>query len=297
LRPGHGVEGFACLCRHDQRSARSTERKRDMGQRFPSYSLPGCPLSERRLPIFFLDSPAGVTRQRQQRAIDAIGDLNRQRFGETGDAEISARIASYELAFRMQASAPELTDLSKESQATLDLYGSTPGKPSFANNCLLARRLVERGARCIQLYHTDWDHHAEIETKLDKICPEVDRASAALVSDLKQRGLLDSTLVVWGGEFGRTPMSEGDGSKIGRNHQINGYSVWLSGGGVKSGLQVGATDELGFQTAEEPVAVHDLHATILHCFGLDHKKLTYEFQGRPFRLTDVAGKVIDKLLA
>jgi hypothetical protein len=267
------------------------------GSGFLPTQYQGVPFLNSTSPIFFLDNPGGVTRQRQERAIEAIGDLNRQRLAATGDEEINARITSYELAFRMQASAPELTDLSTEPQATLDLYGATPGKPGFATNCLLARRLVERGVRCVQLYHTDWDHHAEIETRLDKICPEVDRASAALISDLKQRGLLDSTLVVWGGEFGRTPMSEGDGAKSGRNHQINGYSVWLSGGGIKPGLQVGATDDLGFQSVENPVDVHDLHATILHCFGLDHKKLTYEFQGRPFRLTDVAGNVIHKLLA
>src|SRR6185437_7170748 len=196
----------------------------------------------------------------------------------SGDPEINTRIASYELAFRMQSSAPELTDLSRESQATLDLYGAVPGKPSFANNCLLARRLVERGVRCVQIYHTDWDHHTNIEKGLNKICPQVDRPSAALIADLKQRGLLDSTLVVWGGEFGRTPMSEGTGGSPGRNHLIDGYTTWLAGGGIKPGLSVGQTDELGFQSVEDPVDIHDLHATLLYCFGLDHKKLTYEFQ-------------------
>ena len=257
----------------------------------------GVPFLNAKSPIFHLNSPDGVTQARQRRAIDTIRDLNQQRLAVTGDNEIETRIASYELAFRMQTSAPELTELTKESQATLDLYGAQPGKPSFANNCLLARRLVERGVRCVQVYHTDWDHHAGIEKGLDKICPEVDRASAALITDLKQRGLLDSTLVVWGGEFGRTPMSEGDGKNPGRNHQIDGFTVWLAGGGVRGGMTVGETDDLGFQSVNELVEVHDLHATILHCFGLDHTKLTYNSQGRPFRLTDVAGKVVRKLIS
>jgi len=189
----------------------------------------------------------------------------------------------------MQSSAPDLMDLARESQATLDLYGATPGKPGFATNCLLARRLVERGVRCVQVYHTDWDHHTGIDGRLDKICPEVDRASAALLTDLKQRGLLDQTLVVWGGEFGRTPMAEGTAKSAGRNHLIDGYSVWLAGGGVQRGASVGLTDELGFQSVKDTVSVHDLHATILHQCGFDHKRLTYRVQGRDFRLTDVEG--------
>lgn len=266
------------------------------GSGFLPTTYQGVPFLNAKSPIFYLNSPAGVTPERQKREIDAVRDLNQQRLIDTGDREIQTRIASYELAFRMQTSAPEVTDLSRESQATLDLYGATPGKPGFANNCLLARRLVERGVRCIQVYHTDWDHHGNIEGGLAKVCPEVDRASAALIADLKQRGLLDSTLVVWGGEFGRTPMSEGSEKAPGRNHHIDGYSVWLAGGGIKPGLQIGATDELGFQSVSEPVNIHDLHATILRCFGLEHTQLTYTFQGRRFRLTDVEGNVVKRLL-
>jgi hypothetical protein len=266
------------------------------GSGFLPTNYQGVPFLNAKSPIFYLDSPAGVTPARQKREIEAVADLNHIRFQASHDPEIDTRIGSYELAFRMQSSAPELTDLSRESQATLDLYGATPGKPSFANNCLLARRLVERGVRCVQVYHTDWDHHANIEAGLDKICPQVDRPSAALIADLKQRGLLDSTLVVWGGEFGRTPMSEGGDKNPGRNHLIDGYTTWLAGGGIHPGMKIGETDELGFQGVADPVDIHDLHATLLSCFGLDHKKLTYEFQGRPFRLTDVSGNVVTKLV-
>jgi uncharacterized protein (DUF1501 family) len=188
-------------------------------------------------------------------------------------------------------------DISKESRQTLDMYGATPGKASFANNCLLARRLVERGVRCVQVYHTDWDHHNNIEKSLDKICPEVDRPSAALVRDLEQRGLLESTVVLWGGEFGRTPMREGGEGAPGRNHQVDAMSVWLAGGGIRAGQTVGKTDELGFRAVEDPVHVHDLHATLLHLFGMNHKELTYRFQGRDFRLTDVEGSVVSKLVS
>jgi len=252
----------------------------------------GVPFLNAKSPIYHLSNPPGVTSERQQRAIDAIRDLNQERLAMTGDREIETRIASYEMAFRMQSSAPDLMDLGRESQQTLDLYGVTPGKPGFATNCLLARRLVEKGVRCVQVYHTDWDHHAGIEAGLNKLCPEVDRASAALLTDLKQRGLLEQTLVVWGGEFGRTPMAEGSARNPGRNHLIDGYTVWMAGGGVRGGAAVGATDELGFQTVADPVEVHDLHATILHLFGFDHTRLTYRFQGRDFRLTDVAGHVV-----
>ena len=266
------------------------------GSGFLPTNYQGVPFLNAKSPIFYLDSPPGVTAARQQREIEAISDLNRIRFKAFGDPEINTRIASYELAFRMQSSAPELTDLSRESQTTLDAYGAVPGKPSFASNCLLARRLIERGVRCVQVYHTDWDHHTNIEKGLNKICPEVDRPSAALVADLKQRGLLDSTLVVWGGEFGRTPMSEGATGNPGRNHLIDGYTTWVAGGGIKPGMKVGQTDDLGFQSVENTVDIHDLHATLLYCFGLDHKKLIYEFQGRPFRLTDVAGNVVQQLV-
>jgi hypothetical protein len=204
------------------------------------------------------------------------------------------------MAFRMQTSAPELIDLTKEDKRTLDLYGAVPGKPSFASNCLLARRLVERGVRFVQLYHTDWDHHGgggdNLATGLDRVCKETDQPAAALVQDLKRRGLLDSTLVIWGGEFGRTPMGE-IRETVGRNHHIDAFTMWLAGGGIKAGANVGTTDELGFAGAEDRIHVHDLHATILHLLGLEHTKLTYKFQGRDFRLTDVEGELVKKLLA
>ncbi len=251
-------------------------------------------------PILNLASPAGMSRQRQASRVEAIRNLNLARLAETGDPEIATRIASYEMAYRMQTSGPELIDFSSESQQTLDLYGAEPGARSFANNCLLARRLVERGVRFVQLYHAEWDHHGNahvnLQEGLDKVTRETDRPSAALVRDLKQRGLLDSTLVVWGGEFGRTPMGEKRDS-IGRNHHIDAYTVWFAGGGIRPGQTIGKTDELGFSAVEDPVHVHDIHATILHLLGLDHTRLTFRFQGREFRLTDVAGNVIEKLLA
>ncbi|HKB42035.1 MAG TPA: DUF1501 domain-containing protein, partial [Gemmataceae bacterium] len=210
------------------------------------------------------------------------------------------RIASYEMAYRMQSSAPELIDIARESKKTLEMYGAVPGKASFANNCLLARRLVERGVRFVQLYHADWDHHGssgvDLGKGLNQVTREIDQPCAALIRDLKARGLLDSTLVIWGGEFGRTPMGEVRDT-IGRNHHIDTYTMWLSGGGVKRGFDLGASDELGFAAAEDRVHVHDLQATILHLLGLDHTKLTFRFQGRDFRLTDVHGNVVTKLLA
>jgi hypothetical protein len=260
----------------------------------------GVPFRTSGEPILNLTSPPGISVTGQRQAIDAIRDLNAARLADTGDAEIATRIASYEMAYRMQSSAPELIDIAKESQQTLALYGAEPGQASFANNCLLARRLVERGVRFVQLYHTDWDHHGEagntLTKGLDLRCKEVDQPAAALVKDLKQRGLLDRTLVIWGGEFGRTPMGEVRES-VGRNHHIDAFTMWLAGGGIKPGINLGSTDELGFAPAEDRVHVHDLHATILHLLGLDHKKLTFRLQGRDFRLTDVHGEVIGKLLA
>jgi uncharacterized protein (DUF1501 family) len=204
------------------------------------------------------------------------------------------------MAYHMQSSAPELIDVSGESSETLKLYGAEPGKPSFANNCLLARRLVERGVRFVQLYHTEWDHHGsagqDLNGNLDIVCRDIDQPCAALIKDLKRRGLLDSTLVVWGGEFGRTPMGELRES-VGRNHHIDAYTMWMAGGGIKPGLNLGATDDFGFAPVEDRVHIHDLQATILHLLGLNHEKLTYRFQGRDFRLTDVAGQVVNKLLA
>ncbi len=263
-------------------------------------SYQGVPFRTSGEPILNLTNPPGISSFRQRQAIDAIRDLNVARLADTGDAEIATRIASYEMAYRMQSSAPELIDIATESRQTLALYGAEPGQVSFANNCLLARRLVERGVRFVQLYHTDWDHHGEagntLTKGLDLRCKEVDQPAAALVKDLKQRGLLDRTLVIWGGEFGRTPMGEVR-ENVGRNHHIDAFTMWLAGGGIKPGLNLGSTDELGFAPAEDRVHVHDLHATILHLLGLDHKKLTFRLQGRDFRLTDVHGDVVQKLLA
>lgn len=260
----------------------------------------GVPLRGGGDPILNLASPKGVSTETQRNSLNTIKELNLKRLMETGDEEIRTRIASYEMSYQMQTSAPELIDISGESKATLELYGAKPGEASFANNCLLARRLVERGTRFVQLYHTNWDHHGgpgETLTKdLDKVTHDVDQASAALVKDLKARGLLDDTLVIWGGEFGRTPMSEARKTP-GRNHHIDAFTMWFAGGGVKAGLVIGETDEFGFDSVDHECHVHDLHATILHLLGIDHEKLTFRFQGRDFRLTDVAGKVIQPLLA
>ncbi len=270
------------------------------GSGFLPTTYQGVPFRSTGEPILNLTRPNGLSNQRQREVIDAVKDLNAVRLADTGDPEIATRIASYEMAFRMQTSAPDLIDLAKEDRRTLDLYGATPGKPSFANNCLLARRLVERGVRFVQLYHTEWDHHGgpteNLTTTLDRVTREVDRPSMALIRDLKQRGLLDSTLVIWGGEFGRTPMGE-IRETVGRNHHIDAMTVWLAGGGIKPGLNFGATDELGFTAVEDKMHVHDLHATILHLLGLEHTRLTFRFQGREFRLTDVHGHVVKKLLA
>jgi hypothetical protein len=267
------------------------------GSGFLPTTYQGVPFLNGPEPIFDLKTPEGISAATQSRALEAVRDLNRRRLEVTGDSEVSTRIASYEMAFRMQTSAPELMNVAGESKDTLDLYGAVPGKGGFGMNCLLARRLIERGVRCVQVYHTDWDHHNNIEASLDKMCPEVDRGSAALVIDLKRRGLLDNTLVVWGGEFGRTPMSQQVEKAPGRNHQIDAYTMWMAGGGVKGGQTIGETDEMGFAPVSGSADVHDVHATILNQFGLDHTKLTYRFQGRDFRLTDVAGNVIRNLVA
>jgi hypothetical protein len=255
-------------------------------------------------PVLFLTNPEGVTPQMRRESLDALKSLNEMCLQSNGDPEILTRIASYEMAYRMQSSVPELTDISKEPPSIHQMYGTEPGKKSFANNCLLARRLVERGVRFVQLYHRGWDNHGtsshdDIVNRLPSLCRETDRAAAALVKDLKQRGLLETTLVVWGGEFGRTPMNEARNQSkfLGRDHHPRAFSMWLAGGGIKPGVTIGATDELGYNPVEDPIDVHDLHATILHLMGIDHTKLTYRFQGRDFRLTDVSGNVIEKLLA
>jgi hypothetical protein len=251
-------------------------------------------------PILDLTTPASISQSDQRKAIDVIRELNLARLVETGDPEIQTRINSYEMAYRMQSSAPELIDLRGESQATLNLYGVDPAQPSFARNCLLARRLVERGTRFVQLYHTSWDSHGgpgeTLEDDFPQRCREVDQGCAALIRDLKSRGLLEDTLVIWGGEFGRTPMGE-NRDKTGRNHHIDAFTMWFAGGGVKPGITFGKTDELGFNAAEDRAHVHDIHATILHLLGIDHKKLTFRFQGRDFRLTDVHGEVLRGMLA
>ncbi len=252
-------------------------------------------------PILNLSSPQGFDAQRQGEFVGAVKALNSIRKQSVGDPEIQTRIAAYEMAYRMQTSAPELMDLRGESKETLELYGADPEKPSFARNCLLARRLIEKGVRFVQLYHTDWDHHGNPGTNLgqplDDRCRETDQPSAALVMDLKRRGLLKDTLVVWSGEFGRTPQGEERDDLPGRDHHIDAYALWMAGGGVKGGQVVGKTDELGYYSVEDPVHVHDLQATILHLLGLDHERLTYRFQGRDFRLTDVEGHVVHKAIA
>lgn len=251
-------------------------------------------------PIPNLSTPNGISMKRQTAKLDAVRDLNLARLTEVGDPEISTRISSYEMAYRMQTSGPELMDLSTENQATLDLYGAKPGEQSFANNCLLARRMIERGVRFVQLYQTGWDHHGNrqnnLNEKLDEVALTVDRPTAALIKDLKQHGLLEETLVIFGGEFGRTPMGE-IRETVGRNHHIENFPMWFAGGGIKTGQTIGEVDELGFFITKDKVEVHDVQATILHLLGLDHEKLTFRYQGRDFRLTDVGGRVIKKLLA
>jgi hypothetical protein len=255
-------------------------------------------------PVLFVRDPDGVTREIRRDTLDALRDLNQMQYKQSLDPEVETRIAQYELAYRMQTSVPELMDISKEPESVHEMYGTEPGKKSFGNNCLLARRLVERGVRFVQLYHRGWDHHGageseDIKHGLPEMCRQTDKAAAALVKDLKQRGLLDDTIVVWGGEFGRTPMNEGRGGSPypGRDHHPHAFTMWVAGGGFKGGLSYGTTDELGYRVTENPVTVHDLHATILNQLGLDHTKLTYKYQGRNFRLTDVFGNVIDKLIA
>ncbi len=293
----HDLPGFVVL-QSGPRGPRSGAALWSSG--FLPTSFQGVPFRGSGEPILDLASPKGVAADRQRDVLDSVKELNETHLADVGDPEIGTRVAAYEMAYRMQTSAPELIDLGKEDKTTLDMYGAVPGKPSFANNCLLARRLVERGVRFVQLYHTDWDHHGSgsvnLTTGLDQVCREVDRPAAALVTDLKRRGLLDDTLVIWGGEFGRTPMGEVRDS-VGRNHHIDAYTMWLAGGGVKPGLNLGASDELGFAPVEDRVHVHDLQATVLRLLGFDHTKLTFRFQGRDFRLTDVSGEVVAKLLA
>jgi len=251
-------------------------------------------------PVLYLSNPEGMSGSLRRRTLDHIGQLNSMHHQEFGDPEIRTRIAQYEMAYRMQASVPELTDLSKESESTFDLYGEDARKPgTFAYNALLARKLSERGVRFVQLFHRGWDTHGGLPGQLTKRCKETDQPSAALIKDLRQRGLLDETLVVWGGEFGRTVYCQGDlGAKnYGRDHHPRCFSVWMAGGGIKGGTTYGQTDDYGYNIVENPVSVHDLHATILHQMGVDHERLTYKFQGRHYRLTDVHGHVVRPILA
>lgn len=243
-------------------------------------------------PVLYVGNPPGVDPKNQRSIVDTINRLNRLNMHHGSDGEVATRIAQYELAFKMQASVPGLIDLSDESEATFEMYGTRGADGSFASNCLLARRLVERGVRFVQLYHRGWDHHGGIKRGIEVTAGHVDQGATALVMDLKQRGMLDDTLVICSGEFGRTPMAQGNG----RDHHIKGFSMWMAGGGVKGGISYGATDELGYNAVEDVVHVHDLHATMLHLLGIDHERLTYRFQGRDFRLTDVHGNVVKKVL-
>jgi hypothetical protein len=247
-------------------------------------------------PVMYLSNPKGIDRQTQRDTLDVIDRLNQEHLDLVGDPEIATRINSFEMAYRMQASAPELIDLSGESKSVLEMYGAEPGKPSFANSCLLARRMVERGVRFVEIFHEAWDQHGNLTKDIKINCHDTDQACAALVKDLKQRGLLDDTLVIWGGEFGRTPMVQGGGND-GRDHHPNCFTMWLAGGGVKPGIAHGESDEFGFNVVKDGVHVHDMHATILKLLGFDHTKLTYRSQGRDFRLTDVSGNVVNQLIA
>ena len=251
-------------------------------------------------PILDVTSPAGIDLKAQRETLDLLGELNRQRLAAIGDPEIATRIASYEMAYRLQTSSPELMDLKQEDQKTLDLYGVDPAKPSFARSCLLARRMVERGVRFINIYNEGWDAHSDVAGNLKTNCGATDQGAAALVQDLKNRGMLDETLVIWGGEFGRTPMVETNPAlnrKLGRDHHPQAFTMWLAGGGIKPAITFGQTDELGFNVVENPVHIHDLQATILHLLGLDHERLTFRYAGRDFRLTDVHGTVVKGILA
>jgi hypothetical protein len=288
------LPGFVVLSSTGRSGQQQPIAQRQWHSGFLPSQFQGVHLRSKGDPVLYVKSPEGVNAGRQRDVVNAVGSLNRLRQSDIDDPEIATRITQYEMAFRMQTSVPELMDISRETKPTLEQYGATPGDGSFASNCLLARRLAERGVRFIQLYHRDWDHHGGVKDQIAIVAKEVDQPMTALLKDLKARDMLKDTIVVWGGEFGRTPMSQG-GS--GRDHHIKGFSMWLTGGGIKGGLTHGATDELGYNAVEEVVPVHDLHATLLHLLGVDHKRLTFKFQGRDFRLTDVHGNVVTKVLA
>ena len=288
------LPGFVVLTSHGQGGQNQPIAARQWSAGFLPSRYQGVNLRGKGDPVLYLSNPSGINAERQHDVIDAVNRLNARYDARVDDPEIATRIAQYEMAFKMQASVPELMDSAGEPQHILDLYGCKPGDGSFAANCLLARRLAERGVRFIQLYHKDWDHHGGVKEGVELKAAEVDQASAALIRDLAQRGMLSETLVVWGGEFGRTPMSQG-GS--GRDHHIAGFTMWAAGGGIKGGVVHGATDDFGYHAVEDIVEVHDLHATILHLLGIEHSRLSYRFQGRDFRLTDVRGHVVKAILA
>ena len=268
------------------------------GSGFLPSSYQGVKLRSSGDPVLYLTDPPGIDREMRRNMLDGLAKLNARQLAQSGDPEIATRISQYEMAFKMQTSVPELTNLSSESQATFDLYGEEARKPgTFAANCLLARRLLERGVRCVQLYHRGWDQHGGLPTNMPKQAHDVDQPQAALISDLKQRGLLEDTLIVWAGEFGRTVYGQGGlQDDYGRDHHGRCFSIWMAGGGIKPGMVHGETDEYGYNIVRDPVHVHDMNATIMHCMGYDHKRLTYRFQGRDYHITDVHGDVINPIL-
>jgi hypothetical protein len=292
VRAGVDLPGFVVLTSTGRSGQQQPIASRQWHSGFLPSQFQGVRLYSTGDAVHYIQNPAGVSAERQRDVIDAVGTLNRRLDESLDDPEIATRLNQYELAFRMQTSVPELMDLSSEPQHILDLYGAKQGDGSFGTNCLVARRLAERGVRFIQLYHRDWDHHGGVKNGIEQIAPEVDGPCAALIADLKQRGMLDETLVLWGGEFGRTPMAQGNG----RDHHQKGFSIWMAGGGIKGGMSYGNTDEFGYHAVENVVSVNDLHATMLHLLGIDHQRLTYKFQGRDFRLTDIAGEVVQPIL-
>ena len=269
------------------------------GSGFLPSSHQGVKLRSQGDPVLYLSDPKGIDRGLRRQMLDSIARLNREQFEKSGDPEISTRIAQYEMAFRMQSSVPELTDLTQETDATFRMYGDDARKPgTFAANCLLTRRLFEKGVRFVQLYHRGWDNHGGLPTNIPKQCMDIDQAQAALITDLKQRGMLDDTLIIWGGEFGRTVYGQGGlQDDYGRDHHGRCFSMWLAGGGIKPGMTFGQTDDYGYNIVQDPVHIHDLNATILHCMGFDHERLTYRYQGRDFRLTDIHGRIVESILA
>jgi Protein of unknown function (DUF1501) len=287
------LPGFVVLTSTGRSGQQQPIAQRQWHSGFLPSQFQGVHFRSRGAPVLYAAAPDGVSEIQQRDVVDAVQSLNERFNDSVDDPEIATRISQYEMAFRMQVSVPALMDLSKETKETLDLYGTKGGDGSFAANCLLARRLAERGVRFIQLYHRDWDHHGGIKNDIAVVAREVDQGMTALIKDLKNRGMLKETLVIWGGEFGRTPMAQGNG----RDHHIKGFSMWLCGGGIKGGITYGETDEFGYNAVKDVVPVHDLHATMLYLLGVDHEKLTFRYQGRDFRLTDVSGRVVTEILA